>query len=87
VGATTWNDLLSRSQVRYGDRNDCVKALQVQLNTYREDTHTGDLPITGYFGPKTRTALHNFQVWRHRPSTDTVDVATWHTLLTSGVGE
>jgi peptidoglycan hydrolase-like protein with peptidoglycan-binding domain len=60
VGAYTWTHILSRSQVRYGDRNDCVKAFQVELNKYRKTDHVADLPITGYFGPKTRTAYHAF---------------------------
>ena len=87
VGSKTWYDLVSRSQVRFGDRNDCVKGLQVLLNTYREDTHSADLPITGYFGPKTQTSVHNFQGWKKLQVSDIAGVGTWDALLTSGIGE
>lgn len=84
VGAATWTDLLSRSQVRYGDRNDCVKAAQVLLNKYRPIYHFADLPISGYFGPKTRDALHKVQAGSHVPVTDSISVTTWSILLFPG---
>ncbi|KAB2350215.1 peptidoglycan-binding domain-containing protein [Actinomadura rudentiformis] len=80
VGAYTWTSMASRAQVKYSDRNDCVKALQVALNVYRDMTGAKDLPITGYFGPKTRTSLHKFQTTYGLPVQDVVTVATWNRL-------
>ena len=84
VGAATWTDLLSRAQVRYGDRNDCVKAAQVLLNKYHRPYHFADLPISGYFGPSTRSALHTVQARDHVAPTDTITVTTWSILLFPG---
>lgn len=80
VGAYTWTNILNRSQVRYGDRNDCVKAFQVELNKYRTADHVADLPITGYFGPKTRAA---YRAFLHNPSEPGVVAtpAAWHQLV------
>lgn len=80
VGAYTWTDLANRSQVNYDNRNDCVKALQVALNHYRDVTGASDLPITGYYGPKTRTALNKFQHTYGLPTQNLVDVKTWNRL-------
>jgi peptidoglycan hydrolase-like protein with peptidoglycan-binding domain len=82
VGAYTWTSILSRSQVRYGDRNDCVKAFQVVLNKFRHIDHVADLPITGYFGPATRAA---YRAFLHNPG-EPGQVATphaWHLLVES----
>jgi peptidoglycan hydrolase-like protein with peptidoglycan-binding domain len=82
TGALTWSQLVQGS-TKYGARNDCVKALQVLLNSYREDSKSDDLPITGYFGPKTRTSLHNYEDWRGLPPIDTAELNVWNSLLTS----
>jgi peptidoglycan hydrolase-like protein with peptidoglycan-binding domain len=84
VGAATWTDLLSRSQVRYGDRNDCVKAAQVLLNKYAGHYGAADLPISGYFGPRTRALLHRVQADAHVPAADIITVHTWSILLFPG---
>lgn len=80
VGAYTWTNILDRSQVRYGDRNDCVKAFQVELNKYRNADHVGDLPITGYFGPKTRAAYRAFLKSPGEPGYVATPSA-WHQLV------
>jgi peptidoglycan hydrolase-like protein with peptidoglycan-binding domain len=84
VGAATWTDLLSRSQVRYGDTNDCVKAAQVLLNKYAGHYHLADLPISGYFGPRTLTLLHRVQADSHVPTSSIITVHTWSILLFPG---
>jgi len=84
AGSLTWYKLVNGS-VKYGDRSDCVKALQVLLNTYRDDSRSDDLPITGYFGPKTSKSLHNYQALRGLPLGDTAGLTVWNSLLTSGV--
>src|SRR5207244_3373138 len=82
VGARTWTSILTNSQVRYGDRNDCVKGFQVALNKFRGADHVSDLPITGYFGPKTKAA---YKAFLHNPG-EPGTVATphaWHLLIES----
>lgn len=81
VGAYTWVDLTSRSQVRYGDRNDCVRALQVELNKYKGVVPGKDLPISGYFGPRTLDAVHRFETNFKLTKTNTVDIQVWRDLV------
>ena len=87
VGAKTWTALVYRGQVSYGTRNDCVKALQVQLNKYRSLTHQADLPISGYYGPKTRAAFKAYQTYYRHPATTVVSAADWSHLLTDDTNE
>lgn len=81
VGAYTWKSILSQSQVQYGDHNDCVKALQVVLNKARHVDNVADLPITGYFGPKTRTAYQKF--FKNPYDSVVVTPYRWHVLVES----
>jgi peptidoglycan hydrolase-like protein with peptidoglycan-binding domain len=79
VGAGTWKQITERSQVSLGNRNDCVKALQVSLNSYGFS-----LPVNGNFGDRTQSALHQFQYeygGRVTGVTDTVNPQTWHLLI------
>lgn len=85
TGALTWDRLVSGS-TKYGDRNDCVKALQVALNAYRAESDSGDLPITGYFGRQTSKSLHNYQDLRGLPISDTTGPALWHSFLSGAFG-
>ncbi|MFI0446964.1 peptidoglycan-binding protein [Actinomadura sp. 6N118] len=80
VGAYTWSEMARGAQIKYKDRNDCVRALQVALNVYRHSTGAKDLPITGYFGPKTRTSLHKFQTTYGLHVQDVLTVTTWNRL-------
>jgi peptidoglycan hydrolase-like protein with peptidoglycan-binding domain len=84
TGALTWYNLVNGS-TKYGDHNDCVKALQVMLNSYRGDSGSGDLPITGYFGSQTSKSLRNYEYLRGLPISDTAGLTVWHSLLTSAV--
>ena len=82
VGAYTWTSILTHSQIHYGDHNDCVKALQVELNKFRTVDNVADLPITGYFGPKTRAAYRKFFKDPYAPA-QVVTPYAWHVLVES----
>ncbi|XVQ09964.1 peptidoglycan-binding domain-containing protein [Spirillospora sp. CA-255316] len=79
VGPGTWKQITERSQVSLGNRNDCVKALQVSLNSYGFN-----LPVNGNFGDRTQSALHQFQYeygGTRVGVTDTVTPQTWYLLI------
>jgi peptidoglycan hydrolase-like protein with peptidoglycan-binding domain len=56
--------------LRYGDRGPAVLALQKALK----------VTCSGWFGPKTRVAVVNFQVKAKLPTTGIVSAATWKAL-------
>jgi peptidoglycan hydrolase-like protein with peptidoglycan-binding domain len=57
--------------LRYGDRSDAVRKLQVLL---------GVTPVTGGFFDKTRAAVINIQRTNNLPTNGVVDSATWQAL-------
>lgn len=54
VDSRTWRHLVST--VRYGQRSNAVKALQVELR----NQYGYNLPVTGYYGNQTRAAVRSF---------------------------
>ena len=68
-------------QLRIGSRGDYVSALQTYLNTIA-NTYTSIpvLPITGYFGPQTETAVSEFQRLFGLTVTGAVDPFTWEAI-------
>ncbi|QXJ24325.1 peptidoglycan-binding protein [Actinomadura graeca] len=84
VGAQTWRALLTHAApTGYGQKNNCVKALQVLLNKWR---YSDDLPITGYHGPRTKQKLIRFQSGHGLPATGTPDLRTYHKLIATASG-
>jgi len=57
--------------LRYGSRGPAVSALQRALRV---------TPVSGWFGPVTRTAVLDFQRRKRLPVTGVVDVRTWRAL-------
>ncbi|TDD90799.1 peptidoglycan-binding domain-containing protein [Actinomadura rubrisoli] len=86
VGAHTWRALLTThtAPVGYGQRNNCVKGLQVLLNKWR---YSDDLPISGYHGPRTKKKLIRFQSGHGLPATGTVDLRTYQKLTYTPAGK
>ncbi|TYK53287.1 peptidoglycan-binding protein [Actinomadura decatromicini] len=84
VGASTWLSLTGKGGFSYGERNDCVKGLQVALNKWR---YNDDLPITGYFGPRTRTKLNKFQRAHALPVHAYADPKDWNKLVSTPAGK
>jgi peptidoglycan hydrolase-like protein with peptidoglycan-binding domain len=75
VGPMTWHAL--QPVLRYGNSNAAVKALQIELNAKYE---TG-LPVTGYFGDQTRSAVIDFQQHHGLVADGIVGHATWDALI------
>jgi peptidoglycan hydrolase-like protein with peptidoglycan-binding domain len=57
--------------LRYGSRGPAVVALQKALRV---------TPVSGWFGPTTRTAVINLQRRHRLPATGVVDYRTWKAL-------
>ncbi|GAA2438619.1 hypothetical protein GCM10010191_62300 [Actinomadura vinacea] len=78
VGAVTWHSLYidNASKIRYGQTNNCVKAVQVLLSKrYAQQT-------TGAFGKETKNNVMSFQKKTSGlKSTGTVDAKTFHKLV------
>lgn len=74
VGPATWHAL--QPVLRKGDSGLAVTALQVELNAKRG----ADLPVTGYFGDMTRTAVITFQQHMGLTADGIVGNATWDAL-------
>ena len=55
VGARTWPKLIV--PVKYGQTNDAVRALQTELS----QQYGYNVPVTGYYGNITRSAVANFK--------------------------
>ncbi|MFI0453900.1 peptidoglycan-binding protein [Actinomadura sp. 6N118] len=84
VDSVTWMDLAARHQVKLGDKNSCVAGLQGALNDDIIAGHGDEsqfIPITGKFGPLTKTALNNFQRSHGLTPGNVVTVNTWHKLV------
>ncbi len=68
-------------QLRFGSRGEYVSALQTYLNKIGETyTSIPALPITGYFGPQTETAVSTFQQLFGLTVTGAVDPFTWEAI-------
>ena len=82
LNAPTWRALTNT--VRYGQRNDAVKALQVEL---RYQYGYNYLPVTGYYGNLTSAAVRNFKLnyGRGYANVDTngylVGGPAWHAII------
>jgi cell wall-associated NlpC family hydrolase len=78
VYGSSWTALLSRGSkptLRLGSRGAAVKRLQRSL------TATGRyVPVTGYFGPITRSAVSSVQSARGWRATGVADVSVWRSL-------
>ena len=48
-------------KLKYGDKNDDVKYLQIILKTEVPETYLADVPATGWFGPITKVSVIAFQ--------------------------
>lgn len=75
VGARTWRVLIA--PVRFGQRNDAVRALQVELR----DQYRYDLPVTGYYGSRTRAAVTDFQRDHGLGVTGSANRDTWQAVI------
>lgn len=85
VGAETWTSLTGRAPLGYGvPLNDCVKGLQVALNKWR---YNDDLPISGYFGNRTKAKLGKFQSSHGLSVTYIADLQTWNKLIATPAGK
>jgi len=86
VGAHTWLALTEKfsKPMDYGNRNDCVKAVQVLLNKWR---YNDDLPITGYHGDRTKNKILRFQDAHGLPANGKVDTRTLHKLISTPAGK
>jgi peptidoglycan hydrolase-like protein with peptidoglycan-binding domain len=85
TGALTWHAIVkSAPYAGYGQRNHCVKALQVLLNKWK---YNDDLPITGYHGDRTKRKLHRFQAAHGIQANGAVDVRTYHKLVSTPAGK
>lgn len=62
-----------------GQTSDCVRRLQRDLNAVSDSY---DLPVTGFFGPKTRAAVLDFQGRNRLPADGNVGRATADLLVT-----
>lgn len=84
VGAYTWQALVTHAApTGYGQKNNCVKALQVLLNKWR---YNDDLPITGLHAKRTRAKLLRFQSAHGLPANGYPDVRTYHKLIATPAG-
>ncbi|WP_131741144.1 peptidoglycan-binding domain-containing protein [Actinomadura roseirufa] len=84
VGAYTWQSFVYHAApTGYGQRNDCVKALQVLLNKWR---YSDDLPITGYHGARTKKKLIRFQANHGLSATGVPDIRTYNKLVSTPAG-
>lgn len=75
VGARTWEALIA--PVRPGQRNDAVRALQVELR----DQYRYGLPVTGYYGSQTRAAVADFQRDHGLKATGSADRPTLQAII------
>jgi peptidoglycan hydrolase-like protein with peptidoglycan-binding domain len=75
VTGPTWARLVT--QLGFGRRNNAVRAVQVLLNEKRG----ADLPVTGWFGPMTRSAIRHFQDRSGLGVDGVVGPVTWRYLL------
>jgi peptidoglycan hydrolase-like protein with peptidoglycan-binding domain len=75
VEATTWRKLII--SLRYDRRGEAVTGLQVALNAKLG----AGLPVTGWFGSMTRSAVISFQRGHGLAADGVVDAATWRTLV------
>jgi hypothetical protein len=74
VDGATWSRLVI--SVRYDRRGEAVRAVQVALNEKRG----AGLPVTGWFGPMTRTAVVAFQRGHGLTADGIVGSTTWRAL-------
>lgn len=74
VGPMTWHAL--EPTLRPGDSSGAVKALQAELNAKQGY----ELPLTGYFGDQTRSAVIDFQQEMGLTADGVVGRATWDAL-------
>ncbi len=75
VRATTWEAL--QVSTRTGSTGEAVKALQRMLNEKRR----AGLPVTGYYGSATRTAVEAFQRHYGMTASGSVGPVTWRRLV------
>lgn len=65
----------------YGITNEDVSTVQEQLNSVSNNyPKIPKLPVTGYYGEQTQTAVKTFQEIFGLPQTGSVDFATWYEL-------
>jgi peptidoglycan hydrolase-like protein with peptidoglycan-binding domain len=80
VGPQTWESLTSGrtfgSTVRRGDRGECVKAVQVELNK-----HNYGREVDGDFGQLTEASVLHFQGVVGLKQDGVVGPLTWHELI------
>lgn len=69
VDADTWEELITN--LEYGNKNNAVKALQIQLGIYTD----------GYFGKQTRDAVKKFQKKIGLTANGKVNAQTWQALV------
>ncbi len=68
-------------QLRFGSRGEYVSALQTYLNTIGVTyTSIPSLPVTGYYGRQTETAVSTFQQLFGLTVTGSVDPFTWEAI-------
>ncbi|MFL5778876.1 MAG: penicillin-insensitive murein endopeptidase [Chloroflexota bacterium] len=72
---TTWGELVV--PLTRGARGDAVRAVQLLIHQKRDST----LPVTGFFGPLTRSAVIALQRARGLSPTGVVNAATWRVLV------
>ncbi len=68
-------------QLRYGSRGEYVSALQTYLNTISQTYPSiSTLPVTGYYGRQTESAVSAFQQLFGLTNTGSVDPFTWEAI-------